>query len=445
MRQLFQSLEDTTKRNEKISILTQNKTDAILKRVFEAALNPYTQYYIRKIPTYTRHAETITLADFITGLDKLTKREVTGHAAINYLAILLSKLEKEDAVIAERIVKKDLRCGVNEATVNKVWENLIPTYPCLLGNGYDEKSIKHMRWPAYSQLKSDGMRVNVHCTPKGIEIFGRSGRPIDLLGYLEDTFEPYKNRNCVFDGELVVLEHDGTIMARKKGNGILNKAIKGTISEDEASRVCVYLWDWIPYGDFLKNIFEVEYHQRYETLCSIINQEKSEAFIKILSGTHKIFITENKIVHTLEEAVADFEERLSNGQEGTMLKNMHGIWEDTRSNDLIKFKSEKECDLEIVGWNYGSKGTKFEFLMGSLICRSSDGKVEVNISGFSEELRKEITKDINLWIGKIVTVKYNERIKSRHKDRAEVDSLFLPRFLEERLDKTEADHSDKIK
>ena len=47
-------------------------------------------------------------------------------------------------------------------------------------------------------------------------------------------------------------------------------------------------------------------------------------------------------------------------------------------------------------------------------------------------------------MGKIVTVKYNERISSKSANRNGVDSLFLPRFECFRDDKLVADSSDEI-
>jgi hypothetical protein len=45
----------------------------------------------------------------------------------------------------------------------------------------------------------------------------------------------------------------------------------------------------------------------------------------------------------------------------------------------------------------------------------------------------------------IVAVIYNERISSQDKNRAGVDSLFLPRYAEFRSDKTVANSSAEIK
>ena len=134
---------------------------------------------------------------------------------------------------------------------------------------------------------------------------------------------------------------------------------------------------------------------------------------------------------------------LDSGEEGVIVKNYSGIWRDTRSEDLIKMKAELDADLEVVGFNGGTG--QFEGMVGSLICRSSDGKVEVSISGFSIELRQWITDNIDSLIGTIVTVMYNERISSKGNNRAGVDSLFLPRFKEFRTDKKIANSSLEIK
>jgi len=434
-------LDATPKRNEKISILTEHSDLDLLNKVLFAALDPYTQYNIRKIPPYTSNGNNLSIGVFLSHLNEFSERIVTGNAAIERLTVLLADLTPEAAIVAERIIKKDLRCGVQASTVNKVYEQLIPTYPCLLAKPYDEKSIARIAYPAYSQIKADGMRVNVHYALDEdgtycVIVRGRSGKLVNLHGYLDDAFN-YLGKTIggpvVFDGEMVVLEKDGTVMSRKKGNGILNKAVKGTISEDEASRVRVRLWDVIHMSSFLACHDGAPYSNRYGSLDMLVNDTPHEKYEMI----------ETVVVHSFEEAMDHYRKAITDGQEGTIIKNMSHPWEDTRSKHLVKLKAEEECDLEVVGYNPGAVGTKNENKMGSLICESSDGKVVVSISGFSDDLRDEITENIQEWIGRIVTVRYNERIAD--KSRSDVDSLFLPRFQELREDKDEADCSDVIK
>jgi ATP-dependent DNA ligase len=142
-------------------------------------------------------------------------------------------------------------------------------------------------------------------------------------------------------------------------------------------------------------------------------------------------------VDNFYEAQRHFEKWLAQGQEGTILKDKNGIWEDKRSKGQIKFKGELECDLQIVDWEEGTGKNKGR--LGALVCESSDGVIRVNVgSGYSDEQRDEFTKKV---IGKIVTVKYNARIK----DKSGVESLFLPVFIELREDKNKAEASKSIK
>ena len=114
---------------------------------------------------------------------------------------------------------------------------------------------------------------------------------------------------------------------------------------------------------------------------------------------------------------------------------MTGVWEDKRVKTQIKFKAELDCDLRIKAIQPGTG--KYEGMVGAYICESEDGVIEVDVgSGLSDEDRKNF--DV---IGKILAVVYNARIKNKQGKQ----SLFLPRAVEIREDKTEADRSEKIK
>jgi ATP-dependent DNA ligase len=320
----------------------------------------------------------------------------------------------------------------------------------LLARPYDEKNIKNITFPALSQLKADGLRVNFHINGDKVTICGRSGRLIDLLGYMEPEFVELGKRfqgNIVIDGELVVIDAAGNLLDRKTGNGIINKAIKGTISPEEAKMVRAQIWDVIPADEFKAGISKLTYEKRFYSLLQAV-QSVTPAGVDALAAKLKgqkatFWMIPSKMVNSLAEAVAHFEELLAAGEEGTILKNYCGLWEDTRSKHLVKFKAERDADLEVIGWNPGEG--KFVGMVGSLICASSDRLVECAISGFPDDLRAEITRDIDSWMGSIVAILYNERISSKEKGRTGVDSLFLPRFAERRFDKSIANSSKEIK
>jgi ATP-dependent DNA ligase len=251
---------------------------------------------------------------------------------------------------------------------------------------------------------------------------------VDLLGELESEFiRLAAGADVVFDGELTVHDAAGVIMDRKTGNGILNKAVKGTIKPDEAQLVHATLWDIVSLEDFKAGQSNRVYDFRFNWLTRQIYSPK-------------IHVVEYSMVDNLEEAREKFTEYFNNGYEGIILKDTTAVWENKRSKSLIKFKGELECDLRVIGWEEGTG--KNVGKLGALVCESADGQVRVNVgSGFNDEDRNSIkAKDV---VGKIVAIKYNARITN--KSSSTTASLFLPIFLEIREDKTQADLSGSIK
>src|SRR5690606_31963179 len=177
---------------------------------------------------------------------------------------------------------------------------------------------------------------------------------------------------------------------------IINKAIKGNISDEEAKQIRFQLWDVIPLDEFKKGASKQKYKDRFEALIkavTAVTKVGEDALAERLKdNTAKMWIIPYIVVNNLEEAEAHFQELLSQGHEGTILKNYSAVWEDSRSKHLVKMKAEKDCDLEIIGWNPGTG--KFEDMVGSLQMASSDKLVEVAISGFPDDLRQWITDNI---------------------------------------------------
>ena len=432
LNKFFESLANNNSRNFKIEQLTLNSDNELLRKVVRLALDPFTQFYIRKIPEYTPNkGEGILLGFALDSIGDLTKRLVTGNAGIEHLRSNLEALNYEDAKVLERVIQKDLKCGVDVSTANKVWKNLIAEYPVMLCSPFEQKLVDAIKFPAYAQMKMDGMRFNAIVRNGKCEFRSRNGKEINLLGNLEQEFISLAGSvDCVFDGELLVmLPGDHQFTDRQTGNGILNKANKGTISVEEAAMVHASLWDLIPYEAFVSGKCTVPYAKRFSTLEQIVNKQSSK--------DKKIWLVASNIVQTIEEAQAIFQDYLNKGFEGIILKDGNGIWEDKRAKHQIKFKGELECDLRIVAVEPGTG--KYEGMLGAIVCESADGVVKVNVgSGFTDEHRKNYGQEL---VDKIVAIKYNSRIKNKLGE----ESLFLPVFVEIRDDKDKADSSKDIK
>lgn len=432
--EILKTLESDNSRNFKLDVLRQHQDNEILKQVINLALNPFVQFYQRKIPDYVTVSDGhLELAQAFPSLSLLSSRTITGNAAITRLSGILATLNPDDAKVVERIIQKDLKCGVSTKTVNDVWSGLIPEYPCMLCSGYDDKLISKIKFPAIIQKKEDGMRFNAIVKDGKVEFRSRNGKQIDLLGNLEKEFlDMAGNMDIVYDGELLI-KKDGEVLDRHTGNGILNKATKGTITKQEAELVHAVVWDRIPYTFFIVGLCNVGYDVRYGLLChdlSIVN-------------TTRIQLTESSYVNSLEEAKEIFNEYLMQGYEGVVIKDKSSFWEDKRSKSQIKMKAGyagdeavKDCDLLCVGVQTGTG--KYADMIGSLQCQSSDGIVTVSVgSGFNDADRKLPHED---YLDKIITVKYTGKIKNKQGK----ESLFLPVFVEIRNDKDVANSSEEI-
>jgi DNA ligase-1 len=137
---------------------------------------------------------------------------------------------------------------------------------------------------------------------------------------------------------------------------------------------------------------------------------------------------------------------LAAGKEGTIIKDGVAIWRDGTSKQQVKLKLEAECDLVIVGFTEGNGKNKATF--GSIRAQTSDGLLEVGVSGFKDKKQKgmptrsEINDMRKELLGTIMTVKFND-IMYPSED-GKLYSLFLPRYAEFRRDKTTADSLERV-
>lgn len=420
--ELFTKLSNTSSRLEKEFILNEHKADELLKKIFLYALDPFFTFYIKKIPDYnwTKFGPSRTLEEAVDALDRLKDRTYTGNAAQDYLRQILESCENTDDVeVIKKIIAGDFRCGVGGTIANKVWPGLIREFPVMLATASSPKVNAKMVFPAAVQLKLDGMRFT--CVQGTIH--SRSGKVYDGADPLAKLFPdlPY-----AYDGELWVDDGTGKPMPRSKGNGIITKALKGTISEKEANLINCTVWDIIPLEDWEKGRCDIPYVDRLKLL------------VYALHDVHpKIHVIETHIVQNFDDVNVLFANSLEAGEEGVMVKALNEPWTDDRVKHQIKYKAERSADLRCVGWEFG-KG-KYANKVGKLKLETSDRLIAVSVgSGLKDDDRE---KDGAYYLGRIVEIVYNERIKA---DSDKKESLFLPRFICVREDKDVANSAEEL-
>ena len=430
--QILDELASDNSRLFKEKVLAREFKNPLLASVFFHTLNPNINYWIRKIPAVSSNSGAQTLANGLQSLKPIINREVTGSAAIAHLTSILESLSKDDAEVLSRIIKSDLRCGVNTSTVNKTWKDLIPEYPymrCSLLKG-----IKISKWAwakgVFSQLKADGSFANFTLSAAGdVTITTRAGSVYPLESFTDLVADAQKEfkRDTVTHGELLISKA-GVVLPREASNGKLNSLQHGgSLEADE--KVVFLVWDQIPLANSVPGgSYKVGYKTRYEAL---LKQLKNCKFAEMI---------ETKIVYSFEEAMAHYNDLVDQGLEGTIIKTADGEWADGTSKDQVKLKVEVDIDLEIEGFNAGNGKNAKTF--GSIRCKSSDGLFRVNVSGYKDKERDEINAKRDELIGTIMTVKINNIMKPTASKA--YHSAFLPRKVEFRDDKTVADDLQKI-
>lgn len=161
-----------------------------------------------------------------------------------------------------------------------------------------------------------------------------------------------------FDGELVVIRNN-KFCPREVSNGIINKAIKGTITPKEVSEVYYVIWDYVLESN--TKIYE-ERTRNLDYLSEILSTKTfniQDSRMNV-SGLDFVRISDNlllncrKIVLNNEHAAQYFDDIINLGLEGIIEKNFDSLYEFKRTKAIGKRKGEFECDLKIVGFNPGN-------------------------------------------------------------------------------------------
>jgi DNA ligase-1 len=327
--------------------------------------------------------------------------------------------------ILMKILTKRMNIGIGAKLINKaVGSELIPD-PSLMLASDDQKEVSG--WSKiYCEEKYDGVRViAVGNRESGFQFYTRAFNELDKtkLSHIEaELVKILHGANIIsdvfFDGEL-------TDLNRKSVSGKVTQILKGT-APDNIDK------------EFIFNVFDLE---KSEVLKSgkgntpfTKRRQELEFLTSFLSPTGPVKLARQWVVDTFEETQSIYGLIVSMGGEGVILKPGNHVYECKRSKSWVKLKQIQDCDLEITGW-YPGEG-KREGFIGGFICTDASRTLEVKIgSGFTDLDLKTLSLNPDQWIGKVAAVQFNEPITDKFGNR----SLFLPRFIEIRTDKNQAD------
>lgn len=441
---LIDGIANKPSKNDKVALVKEGMKSPEFAKVLTHAYNPFITFGMEDVPegvavdgSRPGHFEDCTW----TLLHCLANRTLTGDAARTAVAKELAQLEPGSAELLKRIIKKDLRAGFGESTINKAVPGTIAEFPYMRCSLPPKSNMPGWDWSVgiISQEKADGMFANVNFDTHGsLWVTSRQGSPIPLdeLGAfaqgLRDTLTPGTQTH----GELLVFK-DGVVLPREQGNGQLNSIIQGG-KLDAGCTIMLQAWDQIPLSEVKpKGSYAVHYRKR---LIDLIEQLKNSRAIPVDFHPH-VQIVPTKVVYSKAEAYEHYRELLKLGKEGTVCKHPWAIWRDHTSKDQVKLKLTAPCELRMRKLNPGEGKNAATF--GSVQCESECGKLVVNVSGFTDAVREAIFKDWESLVDGVMCVNSNMILNPG--ESSDVHSLFLPRFVELCKDRSTADTLERIR
>lgn len=435
IKKIFDEIASEPGSNKKMEILSKYKDNELLKRVLYLANSKRVKFYIKQIPEYDATPMFRTLDLAIDQLSVLSNREKTGNEAIAHLSDILSHLSSDDAYIIERIIDKDCKIGMGTRMLNKVWTDLIEKVGYQGCKPYSKDLVDKLfskYKKIYSQRKMDGEYVNIIIQDYIPYLESRQGEKTNLENpkFLEEL---KKLPDGVLNAELTM----GDSIERYKSNGILTSLISIANKKDKGESVDKEIAKFeskhMPYRQALDSIVVTSWDyitldEYFDRKCNREYEDRLNELIKTLKGFEMISVVETREVKTKEDAIVHFEEMLEKGYEGTVLKASEGKWVDSKPTYQIKLKKEVMLDLKIVGFSYGDKGTKNEFVISSINVESEDGLLKATAGGITEENMEFITENQYELLGTIIEVKCNG-VSITEKGY----SLLHPRYIKSRI------------
>ncbi len=385
----IKALESTTKKEPKITALKE--LDIVGQRLVYEALNPYRVFGVKKYPKIKQYSNQDESAElFFDLLDKLHNRDLTGNAARDAVVNILSSYTEDSAKYLARVLDKDLKAGVSETTVNKVFADLVPVFDVMLAQKVDEK----YKWfyPCQAEYKMDGTRLIAVTENGATTYYSRSGKPSDFCNGLFDEeladLENYIGEPIVVDGECLGDNFTETLNA------------KGEDAHEAKAKLRFFAFDYMT----LK-----EWKAQQTVNKQSVRTEKLDNFIKVRQYK-KIVKSKTKVCYDKRELFEFYNLALAEKFEGLILKDPNAQYEWGRSKSWAKWKPIIDVDLEITGIYEGKKGTKNEGRMGGFECKGTDengnyietdvgslkvGKKGCWFDGFIKKLAQEQGVDLN--------------------------------------------------
>lgn len=421
-KQFVDEINANNSRNYKIDVLKKWKDNESVKYFLKFVFDPFivTGISKKKLDKIMSYENTKNRQDYINACEYVKVHNSGKDSDLKFLAdFCQSSLNKELGYLFNDILIKTLSIGVDAKTINKVFDNLIPTFSVQLANKYFDNPKKLEGKKFVLTTKIDGGRIIAIKKNGNVKFFTRQGQLYEGLVDLETEFKTTFPDNVCLDGEITLL-NSGELVSKDQ----YKATMKITRSDGVKHGVKMLVFDCMTATEFEKQKCKTPYYERMTNLRKMFN-ENEHTYFSLIPVLYEGRDT-NKVKEYLDLMT-------SKGEEGVMINVWDAPYSFSRTWNLIKVKKFQSCDLRVCGFEEGSG--KYKETLGSILCEYKGGIVGVG-TGLSDEIRDHIWANRNSYNGTIIEVSYFEETKGADGQ----PSLRFPAFVDFRPDKNEPNY-----
>jgi DNA ligase-1 len=276
------------------------------------------------------------------------------------------------------------------------------------------KKKKVIKFPCYVQPKLDGLRCVSYATrtadvsDAAVVLQSRTGAFFTGLPHIAAALRPYLSQHpsVVIDGELYTDQ-----MPFEELAGLIKKK---KITESDVARLKKVKYHVYDIYDHARH--DMPYSERMGVLaaavrrCGCVANDTLTASGRMLrsdtDATAAVVLVRTEKVAVFSEFRQLFAEFVEAGYEGIMLRNAAGVYRaNFRSNDLQKYKEFLEDEYRIIDFTQGEGRDAGAVIW---VCETADGKEFTVRPRGSMEQRRDWFNDGGSYIGKNLTVVYQE-------------------------------------
>ncbi len=350
--QILETIEQTQGSNAKQAILLSHKDNDLLKEIFQLTFDPYTNFYVAKVPKVKRIKNSNNDFDdsnaiaLMSAIKSCISKEFRGNAARDVVAKTLEQMTDIEFKWASRIITRKLRSGIGESGIDATWPGLVPSFEVSLANKVDwvienNKLIIQtpLSYPCRVEPKWDGFRCVAVKIDNEVTLYARSGRVFDRAPTIKAFLDAHMPNETIFDGEIISSTWNAT-----------SEILGSRVNHKSDESLNYFVFDILPLEIWKTQNDSESLTKRLIELTDVVDS-MPDGPVKLAEG---------KKINNEIELLEYYELCLKRDYEGVMIKKYDASYAFKRNDNVLKLKPITDYDCVVTGIAEAREQTKWD-------------------------------------------------------------------------------------